>query len=127
MDRSALRSWHRSCMLAGMARLDRALQAQLPDPWVVYAITGPDGVPVYVGATGRPRQRGLTHLGGYAVPDLRELGYWTAGRQATCIEVLDRFPTRRMMLAAEREYQAYLRPRFNAPRNPVDIWPHYIL
>lgn len=95
-----------------MGRLDAALEYAKAQPrFFVYAISMPDGSPVYVGSTKHPERRHLQHCD-TSSPWQRELRTWIAANQHV-FEVLDTFPSKRMMLSAETEYIRELRPRFN--------------
>ena len=71
----------------------------------VYAVCDHGGVPVYIGSSERPETRAHAH----------QAGNW---------EILDSYPTKRMMLDAEREYIEYLRPVLNHRYVDVPaVWP----
>ena len=71
---------------------------------------------VYVGATSHPERRYRQHCETLATGRLgrwqRPLRQWVACNPHA-FEILDTFRTRRMMLDAEHEYIAYLKPAFN--------------
>lgn len=97
-----------------MGRLDKVLAFAHEQPrFFVYAICDPAGTPVYVGATSFPERRHRQHQD----PSRRwqrELTAWMQANSAShSFEILDTFPTKRMMLDAEREYIGYLRPALN--------------
>lgn len=93
-------------------RLNAVLAYAARSPrWFVYAISDSDDKPVYVGRTAHPERRYAQHL--ERVPHWQiPLRQWLA-INAHRFELLDSYPTRRMMLDAEHEYIAYLRPVFN--------------
>ena len=96
-------------------RLKAVLDYAAAQPkWFVYAITDQAGKPVYVGSTKHPERRHRQYLErkGRWQKAIRE---WVAGNRHV-FELLDHYPTRRMMLDAEHEYIAYLSPRFNIAR-----------
>lgn len=92
-------------------RLGRILAASKPI-WWVYALSGPDRVPVYVGMSKRPESRSRWHRGVKAHHN-QPLAAWVKGRTRDTFELLDSFPTKRMAMDAELEYIRYLQPRFN--------------
>lgn len=103
-----------------MGRLDRVLAfAEAQPRWFVYAVSDLAGAPVYVGATSHPERRYRQHRDG-SRPWQPELTAWMqAHLGAHQFEVLDTFPTKRMMLDAEAEYIAHLRPILNPGRWPI--------
>ena len=102
-----------------MGRLDKLIQYAKAQPSrFVYAINDANGTPVYVGRTRHPERRWRQHREGTSARHLPALGAWLACNPAS-FEVLDTYPDTRSHLDAEREYIAYLRPRFNVQFNPA--------
>lgn len=98
-----------------MSRLDTALQYCRDNTrWYVYLICDAVGKPVYVGATAYPEKRYAAHLDYRQICQGR-LREWLAINPHSW-EILDSYPTRGMMLAAEHEYIAYLDPMLNVAR-----------
>ena len=98
-----------------MGRLDTALQYCKDNTrWYVYLISDDSGRPVYVGSTAYPEKRYAAHLD-YRQIHQGRLREWLAIHPHS-FEVLDNYPTRRMMLDAEHEYIAYLAPALNVAR-----------
>ena len=95
-----------------MGRLDAAIEwAKAQPKWFVYAICDEHGNATYIGATDHPERRYQQHIAPSARYQL-PLRQWVQSSKHT-FEVLDTYATKRMMLDAEREYIAYLTPRFN--------------
>ena len=98
-----------------MGRLDTVLQyCQDNTRWYVYLICDQASRPVYVGSTAYPEKRYAAHLD-YRQNLQGRLREWLAIHPHS-FEVLDSYPTRRMMLDAEHEYIAYLDPMLNVAR-----------
>lgn len=112
----------------GMGRLDAVLRFARAQPrWFVYAISDLEGRPVYVGSTAHPERRCRQHLEGKPTWQL-PLRAWVRANEHR-FEILDTFPTRRMMLDAEEQYILYLRPQFNSiyssmPRHLRSLYSH---
>ena len=77
----------------------------------MYAISDAYGHPVYVGRTENPERRYSQHKSCKVWQ--QELRQWVASNDHV-FEVLDHYPSKRMMIDAEQQYIAYLTPRFNA-------------
>ena len=93
-----------------MGRLDHLLSLAVGLPrWHVYAITGADNVPVYVGSSQYPERRFYGHSQAEHNLGLRA---WMASTLHR-MEILDSFHTKREMLDAEKEYISYIKPVHN--------------
>lgn len=95
-----------------MGRLDAVLAWSVMQPrFFVYAISDPSGKPVYVGRTENPERRYSAHKSDKSWQ--QPLRRWVASNEHV-FEILDTYPTKRMMIDAEQQYIAYLTPEFNA-------------
>ena len=95
-----------------MGRLDAVLAYAKAQPkFFVYAISDLAGKPVYVGRSEYPERRYSQHKSCKVWQ--QPLRMWVADNPHT-FEILDTYPTNRMMIDAEQQYIAYLTPEFNA-------------